>query len=109
MTKLMILAALATVTLGQPAFAQTAPANPAVAVQHRDLDLRTEAGTKSLDRRIWRAVVAVCGSAPDFDLKGKNDVRQCRRDTLRVASAEADLVIAGATRSESVRVAAARN
>jgi UrcA family protein len=109
MTKLMILAALTAATLGQPAFAQTAPASPAVAVQHRDLDLRTEAGTKSLDRRIWRAVVAVCGSAPDFDLKGKNDVRQCRRDTLRVASAEADLVIAGATRSESVRVAAARN
>ena len=84
MTKLMILAALTAISLGQPALAQIASANPAVAVPYRDLDLRTEAGTKSLDRRILRAVIEVCGSASDFDLKGKN-------------------------RSESVRVAAARN
>src|SRR3546814_10302040 len=54
MQKLLILAALAAVSTGQPVLAQPAPANPSIAVTHRDLDLRTEAGTKTLDRRIWR-------------------------------------------------------
>jgi len=104
MQKLLILAALAAVSTGQPASAQTVSANPSVAVAHRDLDLRTEAGTRTLDRRIWRAVVAVCGTAPDYDIEGKNEMRQCRRDTRRVASAEADLAIAGASRDRKIQV-----
>ncbi|USI78121.1 UrcA family protein [Sphingopyxis sp. USTB-05] len=109
MQKLLILAALAAVSIGQPASAQTAPANPSVAVAHKDLDLRTEAGTKALDRRIWRAVVEVCGTAPDFDIAGKNDVRQCRRDTKRVASAQADVVVASASRDQLIKVSSIRN
>lgn len=104
MKKLLILAALATVSVGQPAFAQTAPANPSIIVPHRDLDLRTDAGTRSLDRRIWRAVVEVCGTAPDYDLEGKNKVRECRRDTRQLASTQADRVIASATRDSVIRV-----
>lgn len=104
MKKHLILAALATVSIGQPVSAQTAPANPSVAVAHRDLDLRTEAGTRALDRRIWRAVVAVCGTAPDYGIEGKNDVRKCRRDTRAVASAQAELVIASATRGQPIQV-----
>ena len=104
MQKLLILAAIAAVSTGQPSSAQTASANPSVAVAHRDLDLSTEAGAKRLDRRIWRAVVTVCGSAPDYDLAGKNDVRECRRDTRRVASAQADLAIAGASRDRNIQV-----
>ena len=113
MKKLLILAALATASVGQPAFAQDAPANPSgnpsVVVQHRDLDLGTKAGAKALDRRIWRAVVEVCGTAPDFDIAGKNDVRACRRDTRRVASAQADVVVANASRSEPIQVSSIRN
>ena len=108
MQKLLILAAIAAVSTGQPVLAQPAPANPSIAVTHRDLDLRTEAGTKTLDRRIWRAVVTVCGTAPDYDIEGKNEVRQCRRDTRRVASAEADLAIAGATRDQNIQVSSIR-
>lgn len=108
MKKLLILAALAATSVGQPVLAQSAPANPSVAVAHRDLDLRTEAGTKSLDRRIWRAVVEVCGTAPDFDLKGKNDIRQCRADTRVAASAQAQQVIADATRNQAIRVTSIR-
>jgi UrcA family protein len=108
MKKLLILAALAATSVGQPVFAQSAPANPSVAVAHRDLDLRTEAGTKSLDRRIWRAVVEVCGTAPDFDLKGKNDIRQCRVDTRVAASAQAQQAIADATRNQAIRVTSIR-
>lgn len=109
MQKLLILAALAAVSIGQPASAQTASANPSVAVAHKDLDLRTEAGTKALDRRIWRAVVEVCGTAADFDIAGKNDVRQCRRDTKAVASAQADVVVASASRDQLIQVSSIRN
>lgn len=108
MQKLLILAALAAASVGQPVSAQTAPANPSVAVAHKDLDLRTEAGTRALDRRIWRAVVEVCGKAPDYDIEGKNDVRQCRRDTRTLASAQADVVIAGASRERSIQVSSIR-
>lgn len=108
MKKLLILAALAATSVGQPVLAQSAPANPSVAVQHRDLDLRTEAGAKSLDRRIWRAVVEVCGTASDFDLKGKNDVRQCRADTRATATAQAEVAIADAARHQVIRVSSIR-
>ncbi len=104
MKKLLILAALAAAAAGQPAFARTAPANPSVVVQHKDLDLRTEAGTRTLDRRIWRAVVAVCGTASDFDLEGRNEVRECRRETRQLATAKAGAVVAGATRADPIRV-----
>ncbi|WP_439568532.1 UrcA family protein [Sphingopyxis sp.] len=108
MKKLLILAALAAAPVSQPALAQSAPATHSVAVQHRDLDLRTEAGAKSLDRRIWRAVVEVCGTAPDFDLKGKNDVRQCRADTRQLASAQAEQAIADVTRAQRIQVTSIR-
>lgn len=109
MQKLLILAALAAVSIGQPVSAQTTPANPSIAVAHKDLDLRTAAGTKALDRRIWRAVVEVCGTAPDFDIAGKNNVRQCRRDTRTVASAQADVVVANASRDQLIQVSSIRN
>ncbi|WP_428630430.1 UrcA family protein [Sphingopyxis sp.] len=108
MKKLLILAALAATSVGQPVLAQSAPTTPTVAVQHRDLDLRTEAGTRTLDRRIWRAAVTVCGTASDFDLKGKNDVRQCRTDTRSIASAQARLVIADITRNQAIRISLIR-
>ena len=79
MAKALILAALAATSLVQPAFAE--PVTQTVVVQHSDLDLNTAAGAKTLQHRVWRAVVAVCGTASDIDLSGKNDDRQCRRDT----------------------------
>ena len=107
MTKTLILAALAATSLVQPVFAE--PVTQTVVVQHSDLDLQTAKGTKILQHRLWRAAVAVCGTTSDFDIGGKNDIRQCRRDTMRAASAEADLVIARASPSEPLRVASIRN
>ncbi|GAA0864746.1 hypothetical protein GCM10009115_20520 [Sphingopyxis soli] len=107
MTKTLILAALAATSLGQPAFAE--PVTQTVVVQHSDLDLNTAAGARTLQHRVWRAVVAVCGTASDADIVGKNDIRQCRRDTMQVASAKADLAIAGASQGEPLRVASIRN
>ncbi len=109
MKQILTLAALAVVSFGQPGLAQSAPANPSVAVQHSDLDLRTEAGARTLDRRIWRAVVEVCGTASDYDIAGKNDVRQCRKDTKHFASVQADVAIAGASRAAAIRVSSIRN
>lgn len=104
MKKLLILATLAAASFGQPAFAGPAPANPTVIVEHKDLDLRTEAGTRTLQHRIRHAVAAVCGTASDFDIEGKNDVRQCRKDTRVMATAQAELAIAGAARDRAIRV-----
>lgn len=109
MKKLMILAATAAALVGQPVSAQPAPAKASVAVAHRDLDLRTEAGAKALDRRIWRAVVEVCGDAPGYDIEGKNNVRQCRRDTRVMASAQAQVAIAGAMRDQAIQVSSIGN
>ena len=109
MKKLMILAATAAALVGQPVSAQPAPAKASVAVAHRDLDLRTEAGAKALDRRIWRAVVEVCGDAPGYDIEGKNNVRQCRRDTRALASAQAKVAIAGAMRDQAIQVSSIGN
>lgn len=108
MKKLLILAALAATPVGQPALAQTAPANPSVTVRHQDLDLRTAAGARTLDRRIWRAVVAVCGTPSDFDLEGKNAIRECRRETRQIATAKADAVVAGAARAAPIQVTSIR-
>lgn len=109
MTKLLILAAATAVLIGQPVSAEPAPAGTSVAVAHDDLDLTTKAGAKALDRRIWRAVVAVCGEAPGYDLAGKNDVRQCRRDTRTQATAQAEIAIAGAMRNRAIQVSSIRN
>lgn len=109
MQKLLILAATAAVSIGQPVSAEPAPAKTSVVVAHSDLDLRTEAGAKALDRRIWRAVVEVCGEAPGYDVEGKNNVRQCRRDTRAMASAQADVAIAGAMRNQAIQVSSIRN
>src|SRR3546814_16942363 len=104
MTKLLIFAAHAAAFLAQPAPAQPASAPRTAVVAHADLDLATHKGVKTLDRRIWRAVVAVCGTAPDYDLEGRNDVRECRRNTRALASAKAEQVIAAATRVRTLPV-----
>jgi len=108
MQKLPILAALTALVLGQPAAAQDAPATRTAVVDHRDLDLSTDKGARTLDRRIWRAVVEVCGTAPDYDLEGKNQVRECRRDTRRLAAADAELAIAEAKQGQPIRVTTAQ-
>ena len=106
MRKFLILALLAIAPIAPPAFAE--PATHTALVEHRDLDLKSTAGAKALQQRVWRAVVAVCGTTSDFDIAGQNDIRQCRRDTLQAASVQADLAIAGASRNEPLRVASVR-
>lgn len=54
-------------------------------VRHDDLDLRSVAGTRMLDRRIRTAVKALCGSTSDADPAGKNKADRCRAEALRQA------------------------
>ena len=77
-------------------------------VRTGDLNLDSEAGRRQLDLRLARAVREVCGTASDADLKGKNDVRQCRADVLAQARAKRDAVLAAAEREDIIAVAAAR-
>jgi UrcA family protein len=102
------LAAIAAIALGAtPAAAQSAPAGARTLVVHyADLDLGTKAGLAKLDSRIRVAVRTACGTASDVDVAGKNDVQQCRTDTLANAAAQRDQAVALADRSTQVRLAA---
>ena len=91
-----------------PVLAQ--PATPQLevrVVRTADLDLRSERARNVLDRRLSNAAREVCGTAPDFDVEGKNTVRQCRDDVLARARAQTDVLLASAKRGEPITVAAA--
>ncbi|QLC25659.1 UrcA family protein [Parasphingopyxis algicola] len=69
--------------ISHPTIAQVAPANPAsLAVSHADLDLGNPADRIRLQRRLRAAAREVCGTAYNFDLRGRNAVRECRARTL---------------------------
>ena len=48
-------------------------------VAYGDLDLGSEAGQKTLDRRLARAVDAVCGSPNSADLDEVRSIAKCRK------------------------------
>jgi UrcA family protein len=92
-----------------PALSQPADSSHEVnvsVVQTADLDLSTRAGQRLLDRRLATAAGEVCGEASDADLKGQNDVRQCRNEVLAAARAKANAILAG--RSDTTIVIASR-
>ena len=95
----------------EPALSQTPAVETNVSlVRTADLDLTSDAGRRQLDLRLARAAREVCGTASDVDLKGKNEVRQCRADVLASARAKRDGVLA-ATQGKgfiAVAVTAAR-
>lgn len=68
----VLLGLLATPALAQP----LAPTQ--IVVRTDDLDLASPAGQRKLDQRLTAAAIEACGSAVDWDVPGKNAVRQCR-------------------------------
>ena len=107
MKTLLPLAALAALAFTAAPAAAEAPAGSAtVAVQHADLDLNSRAGVAKLDRRIRAAVETACGTTSDFDVRGKNEVKRCRVDSLEAVAAQRDKVIATAQRASQVQLAA---
>ena len=92
-----------------PAFAETTSPEVAVSVVHTtDLDLTSEAGKRQLDRRLSNAARDVCGTASDFDLEGKNEVRECRDLVLANAREQGEALIAQNKRGGSIAVVASR-
>jgi UrcA family protein len=79
MLKLMIPALLLSAFVPNVAVAQD-NGHAAFHVAYRDLDLRSPAGVKQLDRRLQHAIAEVC---PDFrmtDLTRQREVEKCRAE-----------------------------
>ncbi len=93
MLKRIVLAAVAAGALVAPVGAQTRPSQ---IVSARGLDLGRAADVVKLERRIARAARAVCGSAPDWDLKGQIAADRCRTATIVATTAQRDRLVAAA-------------
>jgi UrcA family protein len=95
--------------LAQPALAQDMTPEKQVAfVRTADLDLRSAAGQRQLDHRLANAAREVCGEASDVDLKGKNEVRRCRDETLASVKSQRETMFAAARRGAAIAVIAGR-
>jgi UrcA family protein len=82
--------------------AQNSDANVSI-VRTADLDLSTEQGRRALDHRLVIAARAVCDTASNADLVGKNRARDCVATVLAEARAKSDLL---ASRGGSIAIAA---
>lgn len=91
-----------------PATAQGVPAQSTLAVSYADLDLTTDAGIRTLDRRILSAVQQACGPVSAFDLSGTNRARECRADALARLDLQRQTAIAAARQAVPVQLAAQR-
>jgi UrcA family protein len=79
-----------------PALAQQPASDTNVSlVRTADLDLGSPEGQRKLEQRLARAAREVCGTASDFDVEGKNAVRECRDETIAKAKAQREVAIAG--------------
>ena len=79
-----------------PALAE--PAQPVTSfVQVGDLDLASEAGQRTLDKRLTQAIVEVCGDPSPADLVGQNKARSCRQELHARLDVERDQRIAAAS------------
>ena len=106
-TALFALALIASAATVTPTVAQAlAPITATSTVRTADLDLGSADGQRELDRRIVRAAYEVCGEASDVDLEGKNDVRQCRAETVAAATAQRQQLVAIARTGAPIIVAA---
>ena len=106
MLKLMIPALLLSAFVPNVAVAQE-NGHAAVHVAYRDLDLRSPAGVKQLDRRIQRAIADVC---PDFrmtDLMRQHVVEKCRAEKWAAVADQRAAVLLHSGRGD-VEVAAIR-
>lgn len=93
-----------------PALAQDAAPEDTIVrlVQVSDLDLQSKAGQRQLERRLAKAAREVCGTASDADLRGKNEVRQCRDEALSRAHAQHNGALAAVKSDRVIAVSAAR-
>ncbi|WP_162013481.1 UrcA family protein [Erythrobacter sp. NAP1] len=99
MTKTFATAALALAAIALPLGAAHASEGRSVSISYADLDLSSQAGQEIFDRRIERAVQAVCGTMqgrPSLDAA----VRKCQQETQVSANKSRDLAIANYGRTQ---------
>ena len=101
MTKFLLAALL--LSAATPAIAE--PVEPVTSlVRIGDLDLGSESGQRTLDKRLTQAIIDVCGDASPADLVGQNKARSCRHDLRARLEVERDQRIARAS-NEPIMVA----
>jgi len=94
MNKLILIAALGAVAHATAAPA-LAPAEKRVAiVDAAGLNLATQRGVQSLDRRIRHAAAELCGSPSAADPRGRRDVSSCIDEAVAGAAAARSRAIA---------------
>jgi UrcA family protein len=65
-------------------------------VSYADLDLNSQAGVQTLQRRIRAAVKLVCGPTPELrELNEMRAERDCRHRAMEQAAAKVELAIGG--------------
>lgn len=69
---------------------------PQATVAYADLDLSTEAGQKTLDRRITGAVRKICGSQRSATLAERRAIQRCHSAAMNDANGKAEIVVARA-------------
>ena len=85
------------------------PGQAVVSLVHTaDIDVTTADGQRQLDRRLSIAAREVCGTASEADLAGKNDVRECRTETLAKARLQKQSILAVAGRGGTIAIIASR-
>jgi len=77
-------------------------------VRTADLDLGSAVGQRQLDHRLANAAREVCGEASDVDIKGKNEVRRCRDETLANVRSQREAMASAGERGAVIAVSAAR-
>ena len=81
-----------------PAPAAARDAAPVVRISTADLNLASEAGLRTLDRRLAQAVRDVCSDrAADTQLARQLSVKRCIAETSKDLGAQSERVLAGRT------------
>ena len=93
-----------------PALAETPAAQQTYVsyVKTADLNLASEGGQRTLDRRLAQAAREVCGVPSDSDLVGQNKARECRVEAVKRAGGEREALLAAAQRGAVLAVTASR-
>ncbi len=108
MKTVLALAALAAAFTAAPAVAQEpiTASGGTIVVRTADLDLSSDRGVSKLDRRIRAAAALACGAVSDFDIRGKNQARRCRAETIASVSPQREAAIASVQSGSPTRLAA---
>jgi UrcA family protein len=102
-----ILSAAAVAAVG-PARAAPGPSDYLMFVPYGDLNLASEEGSKTLERRMKAAAHQVCGSAQAPGLVEIEAVGDCRDRVFAAARPKMELALAGGQKGGSIVMAASK-